>query len=282
MTEDRSWCRNRQRLPCPASGDESCGVRRSTRRSFASSPTRYERSASTCWDEGCTRRCCTGRPRPGSIARRTQCSRGRDLEAAPQGGVLHHAAGGAGPCPPGLRRPGGGDRAVASRAGGGQHRDRRRGSRRRGGRIGSDRRVPGQVYPVLVGGGIPFFPQRERRVDLELAETRTFSSSLVYLRYRVGALGGSSAGPQEERASQWLDLDHPAQFSQRALVEDPGPRSHHSAGVSSASMPRWVSHCSAWSQVQPRSMVRMRQEVQPNRYQKTPEARCGRGPVRRG
>jgi dihydrofolate reductase len=41
------------------------------------------------------------------------------------------------------------------------------------------------VYPVLVGGGIPFFPQRERRVDLDLVETRTFSSSVVYLRYRV-------------------------------------------------------------------------------------------------
>jgi dihydrofolate reductase len=41
------------------------------------------------------------------------------------------------------------------------------------------------VYPVLVGGGIPFFPQHERRVDLELAETRTFSSGAVYLRYRV-------------------------------------------------------------------------------------------------
>ena len=42
-----------------------------------------------------------------------------------------------------------------------------------------------RVYPVLVGGGIPFFPQHERRVDLELAETRTFSSGVVYLRYRV-------------------------------------------------------------------------------------------------
>jgi len=40
------------------------------------------------------------------------------------------------------------------------------------------------VYPVLVGGGIPYFPQRERRVDLELVETRPFSS-VVYLRYRV-------------------------------------------------------------------------------------------------
>ena len=42
-----------------------------------------------------------------------------------------------------------------------------------------------RVYPVLVGGGIPYFPQRERRVDLELVESRTFSSTVVYLRYRV-------------------------------------------------------------------------------------------------
>ena len=41
------------------------------------------------------------------------------------------------------------------------------------------------VYPVLVGGGIPFFPRQERRVDLELVETRPFSSRVVYLRYRV-------------------------------------------------------------------------------------------------
>jgi dihydrofolate reductase len=38
------------------------------------------------------------------------------------------------------------------------------------------------------GGGIPFFPQRERRVDLELVETLTFSSRVVYLRYPRGAL----------------------------------------------------------------------------------------------
>jgi dihydrofolate reductase len=41
------------------------------------------------------------------------------------------------------------------------------------------------VHPVLVGGGISYFPQRERRVDLELLETRTFSSKVVYVRYRV-------------------------------------------------------------------------------------------------
>ena len=42
-----------------------------------------------------------------------------------------------------------------------------------------------RVYPVLVGGGIPFFPQHQRRVDLEMLETRSVSSEVVYLRYRV-------------------------------------------------------------------------------------------------
>jgi dihydrofolate reductase len=42
-----------------------------------------------------------------------------------------------------------------------------------------------RVCPVLVGGGIPFFPQRQLRVDLELVETRAFSSGVVYLRHRV-------------------------------------------------------------------------------------------------
>ena len=41
------------------------------------------------------------------------------------------------------------------------------------------------VYPVLIGGGIPFFPQRERRVELELVQTRNFGSGVVSLRYRV-------------------------------------------------------------------------------------------------
>ncbi|WP_026924616.1 dihydrofolate reductase family protein [Glycomyces arizonensis] len=41
------------------------------------------------------------------------------------------------------------------------------------------------VYPVLIGGGVPFFPQHERRVDLELVETRTIDSGVVYLRHRV-------------------------------------------------------------------------------------------------
>jgi dihydrofolate reductase len=42
-----------------------------------------------------------------------------------------------------------------------------------------------RVYPILIGGGIPYFPQRERRVDLELVESRTFTSKVVHSRYRV-------------------------------------------------------------------------------------------------
>jgi dihydrofolate reductase len=42
-----------------------------------------------------------------------------------------------------------------------------------------------RVYPVLVGGGVPYFAHEERRVDLDLVETRTFGSGVVYLRHRV-------------------------------------------------------------------------------------------------
>lgn len=42
-----------------------------------------------------------------------------------------------------------------------------------------------RVHPVLVGGGVPLFPQGEHRVDLALVETRAFSSGVVHLRYRV-------------------------------------------------------------------------------------------------
>jgi dihydrofolate reductase len=42
-----------------------------------------------------------------------------------------------------------------------------------------------RVHPVLVGGGIPFYPQSERRVNLELVESRTFRSQIVYFRYRM-------------------------------------------------------------------------------------------------
>ena len=39
------------------------------------------------------------------------------------------------------------------------------------------------VNPVVLGGGTPYFPALEQRIDLELLETRTFGSRVVYLRY---------------------------------------------------------------------------------------------------
>ena len=40
------------------------------------------------------------------------------------------------------------------------------------------------VSPVLLGGGTPYFPILEERINLELVETKTFGSRVVYLRYR--------------------------------------------------------------------------------------------------
>ena len=40
------------------------------------------------------------------------------------------------------------------------------------------------VSPVLLGGGTPFFPPLKKRIALELIETRTFGSRVVYARYR--------------------------------------------------------------------------------------------------
>jgi dihydrofolate reductase len=40
------------------------------------------------------------------------------------------------------------------------------------------------VNPVLLGGGTPYFPPLEKGISLELIETRTFGSRVVYIRYR--------------------------------------------------------------------------------------------------
>ena len=40
------------------------------------------------------------------------------------------------------------------------------------------------VNPVVLGGGTPFFPRLDHRIDLELADTRTFGSRVVLLRYQ--------------------------------------------------------------------------------------------------
>ena len=41
------------------------------------------------------------------------------------------------------------------------------------------------VYPVLLGGGRPYFVHDNRLVNLKLVETRTFDSGAVYLHYVV-------------------------------------------------------------------------------------------------
>jgi dihydrofolate reductase len=42
-----------------------------------------------------------------------------------------------------------------------------------------------RVFPVLVGGGLPFFAHHAQRVDLTLVENRTLDSGVVFMRYRV-------------------------------------------------------------------------------------------------
>jgi dihydrofolate reductase len=42
------------------------------------------------------------------------------------------------------------------------------------------------VDPVVLGRGTPYFPALEAAMELELLETRTFGSRVVYLRYRRG------------------------------------------------------------------------------------------------
>jgi dihydrofolate reductase len=39
------------------------------------------------------------------------------------------------------------------------------------------------VSPVVLGGGTRYFPSLRHRIDLQLVETRTFASRVVYVRY---------------------------------------------------------------------------------------------------
>jgi dihydrofolate reductase len=48
--------------------------------------------------------------------------------------------------------------------------------------------------PVLLGGGTPYFPVMDERIDLELVETQTFGGRVVYLRYRSSAGRAVSVG----------------------------------------------------------------------------------------
>lgn len=42
-----------------------------------------------------------------------------------------------------------------------------------------------RVHPVLLGGGLPFYPHAGRRAALELVESRAFPTQAVWSRYRV-------------------------------------------------------------------------------------------------
>lgn len=48
------------------------------------------------------------------------------------------------------------------------------------------------VSPVVLGGGTPFFSALDERIELELVETRTFGSRVLYLRYRLASSGGGA------------------------------------------------------------------------------------------
>ena len=41
------------------------------------------------------------------------------------------------------------------------------------------------VYPVVLGGGKPFFPALDNKIDLRLVETKMFTSGVVLLRYQA-------------------------------------------------------------------------------------------------
>ena len=61
---------------------------------------------------------------------------------------------------------------------------RRRRPGRGGDRARARRRVRMFRYPVVVGGGTPFLPPVTDDIPLDLIETRTFGSRVIYERYR--------------------------------------------------------------------------------------------------
>jgi len=54
------------------------------------------------------------------------------------------------------------------------------------------------VHPVVIGRGKPLFPPADTRIELELAETRTFGNGVVLLRYqRPVAQSAETRGAQD-------------------------------------------------------------------------------------
>jgi len=59
------------------------------------------------------------------------------------------------------------------------------------------------VQPVILGSGTPFFPPLAGKINLQLVETRWFSSGVVYLRYRPADKGADRlhASREAQRAA---------------------------------------------------------------------------------
>jgi dihydrofolate reductase len=49
------------------------------------------------------------------------------------------------------------------------------------------------VHPVVLGGGTPYLPPLDAPLSLRLAETRTFKSGVVYLRYQRSEIATRSS-----------------------------------------------------------------------------------------
>jgi hypothetical protein len=68
------------------------------------------------------------------------------------------------------------------------------------------------VNPVVLGAGRPYFPAVEQRINLELIETRTFGSRVVYTRYRPGPRRATSSpgalAPTPKPGAERLHMRH--------------------------------------------------------------------------
>jgi hypothetical protein len=163
-------------------GRAHSGGRRLARSSFVSTSRRCASSAAIGAAADFTRRCWYGRPIPRCATTSSGRVR-RRLVRDPEGRLQPHAR----------QRPG--------------QRPARRGVAGRGGRCGAggddgDVSIGGaglaaaafelslfdelrmRRYPVVVGGGTPFLPPVTENVPLDLLETRTFGSRVIYERYR--------------------------------------------------------------------------------------------------
>jgi dihydrofolate reductase len=73
-------------------------------------------------------------------------------------------------------------------------------------------------YPVVVGGGTPFLPPVTEDVRLDLIETRTFGSRVIYERYGVGVTGDVETG---ERRVDQVGSETSAHGSTQATPDGP-------------------------------------------------------------